>query len=276
MQVSITHLSTAGVLLEIGSLRLVTDPVLDTGLRRYPAGLGLHLTRYRGTSLTAAELGPLDAILLSHPHHVDNLDDGGRALFAQTREVITNPHGKHHLKGVSNVTTLADWRTTTLFGQDGFKLTVTATPALHGPRWLPGTRQVSGFVLQWEGQKHGVLYLSGDTVFFDGIREVANRFEVHTAVLHLGGVNLWPPLPPAIKFTLTAQQAVQTIQMLTPRQVIPIHYEQAVWAHFKEDLSAYVQAFQTAGVDHLVRWIPNALSWPAADGSDDRRYVFEI
>ncbi|WP_075089020.1 hypothetical protein [Verrucomicrobium spinosum] len=32
MQVSITHLSTAGVLLEIGSLRIVTDPVLDTGM----------------------------------------------------------------------------------------------------------------------------------------------------------------------------------------------------------------------------------------------------
>jgi L-ascorbate metabolism protein UlaG (beta-lactamase superfamily) len=277
MRVALSHLSTAGMLLEIGSIRLVTDPVLDTGLQRYGVGVpGLHLTRFRGTAPKAETLGRIDAILLSHPHHADNLDAGGRQLFVQSREIITNPHGKRHLQGVNHVTALAEWGSTTVFGSDGFKITVTATPALHGPRWLPGTHHVSGFVLEWEGQKNGALYISGDTIYFEGLRDLTNRFEVHTAILHLGGVNFWPPLPPFIRFTLTAADAVKTIQLLEPKQVIPIHYEQSVWSHFKEDVSTYVHAFQTAKQAHLVRWIPNALTWPAPDGSDDRRYVFEM
>ena len=47
-----------------------------------------------------------------------------------------------------------------------------------------------GFALRWEGQEHGVLWISGDTVLYDGVREVANRLDVDTALIHLGGVQL--------------------------------------------------------------------------------------
>ena len=33
-----------------------------------------------------------------------------------------------------------------------------------------------------------MLWISGDTVLYDGVREVAERVRVDTAVLHLGGV----------------------------------------------------------------------------------------
>ena len=46
----------------------------------------------------------------------------------------------------------------------------------------------SGFALRWPGQQHGALWISGDTVLYDGVRAVADRVEVGTALLHLGGV----------------------------------------------------------------------------------------
>jgi hypothetical protein len=36
---------------------------------------------------------------------------------------------------------------------------------------------VVGFALRWEGQRNGVLWISGDTVLYDGVREVADRLD---------------------------------------------------------------------------------------------------
>ena len=66
---------------------------------------------------------------------------------------------------------------------------VTATPCRHGPPLShPIVGDVVGFALSWEGQGEGVLWISGDTVLYDGVFEVADRLQVDTALLHLGGV----------------------------------------------------------------------------------------
>ena len=53
---------------------------------------------------------------------------------------------------------------------------ITATPCRLGPplsRPLAG--DVIGFALRWDGQEHGVLWISGDTVLYDGVRKVADH-----------------------------------------------------------------------------------------------------
>jgi hypothetical protein len=47
---------------------------------------------------------------------------------------------------------------------------------------------VIGFALSWDGQQHGVLWISGDTLY-DGVRQAADRLQVDTALLHLGVCN---------------------------------------------------------------------------------------
>jgi hypothetical protein len=42
--------------------------------------------------------------------------------------------------------------------------------------------------------EQGVLWISGDTVLYEGVRQVAHRFEVDTAILHLGAVRGMVPL----------------------------------------------------------------------------------
>jgi L-ascorbate metabolism protein UlaG (beta-lactamase superfamily) len=89
----ITYLGTATFLLEIGGLQLLTDPVLDPAgsrdvlrvrlLRRL--GLDFPLVKLTGPALSAEELPALDAVLLSHDEHYDNLDREGRALLQAYR-----------------------------------------------------------------------------------------------------------------------------------------------------------------------------------------------
>ena len=71
-----------------------------------------------------------------------------------------------------------------------------------------------GFSLTWAGQQHGAVWISGDTVLYDGVRSVAERVDVGTAIVHLGSVHF--PITGPIKYTMTAKDAVELCQLLRP------------------------------------------------------------
>ena len=79
-------------LIEVGGWRLLTDPTFDPPGRRYRFGWGTGSRKLAGPAIAAAELGPIDAVLLSHDHHDDNLDPAGRALLPSARR-----RGHHRL-----------------------------------------------------------------------------------------------------------------------------------------------------------------------------------
>ena len=111
-----------------------------------------------------------------------------------------------------------------------------------------------GFSLVWEGQERGALWISGDTVLYPGVREVADRTDVGTAVLHLGGVRF--PVSGPLRYTMTAAEAVELCGQIRPHTVIPIHYEG--WKHFKQGREAIERelAKAPAEVRDAVRWLP--------------------
>ena len=111
-----------------------------------------------------------------------------------------------------------------------------------------------GFALRWEGQEHGQLWISGDTVLYDGVREVAGRVQVDCALLHLGGVRF--PVTGPVRYTMTAKYAVELCALVRPRTAIPIHYEG--WAHFRQGREAIEREFARAPDDirRCIRWLP--------------------
>jgi hypothetical protein len=76
--VKVTHIGGPTVLLEVGGWRLLTDPTFDPPGRSYRFGWGTGSRKLAGPALAAADLGPIDAVLLSHDHHGENLDAAGR------------------------------------------------------------------------------------------------------------------------------------------------------------------------------------------------------
>ena len=259
MKIAITHSTTACVLLEIGSIRILTDPVFDAGEKHYTLGPAAHATRYIGPAIDPATIPPLNAVLLSHAHHLDNLDSSGEAFLQQASCVITGRHDSQ--RAGAKATRLSVWESTTITGADGFCIKITATPACHGPWWLPQSYHVVGFVLEWPGQEHGTLYISGDTVFFHGMHRIGRNFNIGTALLHLGAVHFWPPWPSCLRFSMTGAQGAKCVRALRlgktkPIQtVIPIHYEQSVWSHFRESRESYENAFADAGLSSRLRWL---------------------
>jgi L-ascorbate metabolism protein UlaG (beta-lactamase superfamily) len=113
---------------------------------------------------------------------------------------------------------------------------------------------VVGFALGWEGQEHGALWITGDTVLYDGVRQVADRLQVGTAVLHLGCVRF--PVTGPVRYSMTAREAVELCRLVRPRTAIPVHYEG--WTHFRQGRAAIEQEFQQAPADigRRLQWLP--------------------
>jgi L-ascorbate metabolism protein UlaG (beta-lactamase superfamily) len=251
--VRITHIGGPTVLIEVAGWRLLTDPTFDPPGRKYSFGWGTGSRKVAGPAIDAGELGPIDAVLLTHDHHDDNLDAAGRALLPEAGAVVTTSSGATRLGG--NSRGLEPWATTRLERPERPALEVTATPCRHGPPLSrPIVGEVIGFSLRWDTQEHGVLWISGDTVLYDGVREVANRLDVDTALLHLGGVQF--PVTGPVRYTMTARSAIELCGLIRPRTAIPIHYEG--WTHFREGRDAIEREFAPAPEDirMLLRWIP--------------------
>ena len=187
MSIRITHIGGPTALIEVDGWRLLTDPTFDAPGKRYFFGWGTMSRKLAGPAIAASDLGPIDAVLLSHDHHGDNLDPAGRALLPSAGVVITTASGAKRLGG--DARGLEPWATTRLEAPGRPTIEITATPCRHGPPLShPLVGDVIGFALRWDAQQNGVLWISGDTVLYDGVREVADRLQVDTALLHLGGV----------------------------------------------------------------------------------------
>ena len=253
MTVRLTHIGGPTVLIEVGGWRLLTDPTFDRPGRRYSFGWGASSRKLVGPAIPVEEVGEIDAILLSHDHHGDNLDTAGRTLLPLAGAVVTTAPGAARLgEGARG---LEPWQVTRLDAPGRPTIEVTATPCRHGPphaHFIIG--DAIGFALRWEGQQDGALWISGDTVLYDGVREVANRVKVHTAVLHLGAVRF--PITGPLRYTMTAQDAVELCRVIRPHRAIPVHYEG--WKHFTEGRSAIEREFAASppAFRTAVQWLP--------------------
>ena len=64
----------AAALIEVAGLRLLTDPTFDAAGAEFRSGAYV-LQKTEDPAIDATQIGHLDAVLLSHDHHFDNLDE---------------------------------------------------------------------------------------------------------------------------------------------------------------------------------------------------------
>jgi L-ascorbate metabolism protein UlaG (beta-lactamase superfamily) len=182
----ITYIGGPTALIEIGGLRLLTDPTFDPAGGEYQTP-SYSLFKLQEPALDKDAIGQIDAVLLSHDHHFDNLDNSGRSFLNEVPRVLTTEVGAARLEGRAEG--LAPWQSTELTKANGDRLTITATPARHGPAHADRGPCI-GFIVSSNDSSDSVLYLSGDTVWYDGVAEVARRYSVAVAVLFMGAARV--------------------------------------------------------------------------------------
>lgn len=238
------HLTLIGgptVLIDYAGLRLITDPTFDAPGDYQLPHVTLHKTH--GPALDAAKVGAVDAVLLSHDQHADNLDTSGRDFLARAGRVLTTQVGAGRLGGKAEG--LAPWQSVALKAKDG-TVRITAAPARHGPAGIePFAGDVIGFVLEAEGAP--TVYITGDTVWYDGVAEVARRFKAGIVVLFAGSAQTRGPF----NLTMNVNDAIETAHAFPQAAIVPVHCDG--WAHFTQDRDDIVSSFKALGLAQRLR-----------------------
>ena len=246
----ITHIGGPTAVLNLGGLSFLIDPAFDEP-RDYQLP-GRVMTKLTGPAVPAAELGPIDVVLVSHDQHKDNLDDAGRALLASVPTVLSTPDAATRIPGVRG---LANWESIDLPRPDGGVITVTGVPALHGPEGAEEVLGVvTGFVLQGDGLP--TVYVSGDNASLRLVKEIAGRFApIDVAVLFAGAART--TLLDGANLTLTSEDAVEAARLLDAATVVPVHTEG--WSHFTEGPDQFAAAFAEAGLSDRVKVLEHGI-----------------
>ena len=243
--VHITYIGGPTMLLDFGGTRILTDPTFDPAGSEYPSGPAT-LRKLSPPALQPEKLASFDYVLLSHDHHFDNLDRAGRQSLQRAKLVFTTPEGAQRLGG--NTIGMNPWDNHDLQIADR-TLRIVATPARHGPAGRE-RGAVIGFVIFFTDSPEQSLYISGDTVWYEGVAEVARRFPVQTAVLHIGAARV-PEVGP-FHLTMTSEEAVQAAKAFSQAIIVPTHFEG--WAHFSEGKEDVLRAFRAAGMEQRLCW----------------------
>ena len=248
-EVRIRYIGGPTAWIEFYGLRFLTDPTFDARGAEYTAG-PTTLRKLGGPAVRPEELGAIDFVLLSHDQHSDNLDQAGRRMLAKAGTVLTTREGAELIG--NNAVVMVPWQTIRVTAPDGESLLVTATPARHGPVGCEGrSGPVIGFAVQKAGgAKQDTLYVSGDTVWYEGVAEVARWFHVTTAVLNMGAARVEAAGPAPL--TMTAEDGVQVARAMPDAEIVPLHFEG--WAHFSESRQVIEEAFRAAGLENRLRW----------------------
>ena len=250
---SLFFIGTATVLLRYAGFTILTDPNFLHQGDHIHAGYGLKAVRLTNPAIDFDQSPPVDFVLLSHLHedHFDRLV--AKNLDKGVPIVTTSQAAKAlHKKGFRLTYALDTWDMLTM-AKGEQQLHITAMPGAHGPgplaKALPA---VMGSMLEFEtapGKIPFRLYITGDTLLFNHLKEIPERYpDIDLALLHLGGTKFF-----GVMLTMDAKQGVETIRLINPHEAIPVHYND--YNVFKSPLDDFKRAVTAAGFENRVRYL---------------------
>lgn len=190
----ITNIGHATLLIEIGGVRVLTDPNFDRRL----AGI---LPRVAPPGIALDRLPPLDAVLLSHAH-ADHLSRRSLAALPREIPIFAPPPVARRLRGVA----IAPGEAITVAG-----ISIRAARAKH--RVLGGANM---YRLDASGAS---IFFAGDTGLSPTTHEMG---PVDIALLPIGNAPWWRP--GFRRGHLSSDDALTLFERLGARYLVPYHW----------------------------------------------------
>ena len=250
---SIGFIGTATVLIRYAGMTILTDPNFLHRGERVRLGYGLRSTRRTEPALGIDQLPPLDFLLLSHLHE-DHFDRVAERRLDRMLPIISTGHAAGALEGKGFRATrgLDPWESIDITKGESL-LRVTSLPGKHGPGPLEALLPpVMGSMLEFGRSGAAVqfrLYITGDTLYHDDLREIPRRYpDIDLALLHLGGTRVL-----GLLLTMDARQGLRTLRLVRPRHAIPIHYND--YTVFRSPLRDFQRAVREAGLREQVTYL---------------------
>jgi L-ascorbate metabolism protein UlaG (beta-lactamase superfamily) len=267
---SLRFIGNATVLLRLGGFTILTDPNFIHRGEQIPLGYGLTTTRLTDPALEIEDLPPLDLVVLSH-WHADHFDRIAEERLPRGLPILTTSQAARELsdRGFTATVPLETWQTDRR-SKDGAELSITAMPGRHAPSALAvALPDVMGSLVELGdggGEPPFRLYITGDTIMYEGLREIPGRYpELDLALVHLGGTRVM-----GVTVTMDAEQGVELLQTVRPRTAVPIHYDD--YEAFKSPLEDFVTAIRAAGLEDRVRYVAPGETLEIGPGADDSKF----
>lgn len=198
----VTYVGHATVLLELGGVRLLTDPLLRS--------LVGPLRRQGWPPAPEVSRG-VDAVLVSHLHH-DHADLASLRRLGRDVQLLVPPGSRHFFerRRFTDVTELAPGETARVG-----EVEITAVEARHevGKRRFAPSSEPVGFLL--DGPRR--VYFAGDTDLFEGMAGWEGD-------LDLALLPIWGWGPSLGEGHLDPERAARAAALLAPKLAVPIHW----------------------------------------------------
>jgi L-ascorbate metabolism protein UlaG (beta-lactamase superfamily) len=100
------------------------------------------------------------------------------------------------------------------------------------------------------------IYISGDTLMVDELKEIPKRYagqNIDLMLIHLGGTTIPSPKMPLLMVTMDAKQGLQLVRLINPDMTIPIHYDD--YDVFLSPLDDFKKAMAEAGLSDKVVYL---------------------
>ncbi|KAL2015469.1 hypothetical protein VTK56DRAFT_5394 [Thermocarpiscus australiensis] len=100
------------------------------------------------------------------------------------------------------------------------------------------------------------IYISGDTLFVDELKEIPARLKgdkIDLMLIHLGGTTLPGPKLPLLMVTMDAKQGVQLMRLVDPDVTVPIHFDD--YDVFLSPLDDFKKEVEAAGLGGKVVYL---------------------
>ena len=206
-EIGITWIGHASFLIQAGGENLLIDPNWANWLKVFK--------RMRHPGVDLQHLPNIDLVLVTHAHF-DHLDRKTLREIAADQPIVVpfDVGNLVHDLGFRSVQELHYWET--------FRhgpLEITLTPCHHwGARLLHDShRGFGGFVIR-AGSR--TIFHCGDTAYFEGFKEIGQRYEIDVALLPIGAYD--PPSGREVH--MNPEEAIQAFFEIGAKRMVPMHY----------------------------------------------------
>lgn len=250
---SIFFVGTATVIIRCAGFTILTDPNFLHAGDHVHLGYGLTSERLTEPALDIDELPPLDFCVLSH-YHGDHFDRIAEAKLPKDLPIITTEHAASELKekNFTRCIALDTWEAARVTKGDA-AVRISSMPGQHGPGIVDfALPPVMGSMLDFENAAGEImlrLYISGDTLLMDELKEIPKRFpEIDIGLFHLGGTRVL-----GVMVTMDDAQGVEAVKTINPDTAIPIHYND--YDVFKSPLEDFKRSAEEAGLSDKIVYL---------------------
>lgn len=249
-EISIRWLGAAMMELNIGGVRLLTDPCLGEGEHAFEMAdpnemfdlaKGPNIKTHRRLSrFPGMSYSDYDAVLLSHAHE-DHFDQAARDWLGAQGPVLSPSHDVPYLKEKGVSAQAFAHGETRHFTRGNTRVRITATVAIHSQ-----SPQISGMLGQGNGYWIDVenggqvqsIYWAADTFMLDPVlASLPTGGAPDLFIPHIGAVGTKGAFGP---LSMTGAQAVAFAARVGAKRILPVHH--STYALYLEPVSAIEKA----------------------------------